>query len=473
MTLNTYNKKRNFNNTNEPEGKTNKKSNKKLIYVIQYHEATAKHYDFRLEWKGVLISFAVPKGLSTNKKDKRLAVKVEDHPYEYKDFEGIIPKGNYGAGTVSIFDKGFYTPLDDLDKGLKNGHLKILLDGEKYKGIWSLVKLDEKNWLIINQENKNNVKLVENNNKLPFKNCEVNLATLTDKIPAGDNYLFEIKYDGFRAVSYMEKSKTKILTRNGLDYTTKFSSIAKSLNSMCAKISVILDGEIVVFDAEGKSNFSLMQSCIKNGKQNFTYVVFDILALNSQDLRNKPLLERKEILKNFLYKCPNNILFSEYSIGKGKQCYNIAKKLSLEGIIAKKVDSFYKGTRSEDWLKIKNYKRQEFVIGGFCTSDKTQYFSSLLLGYYKKDKLIFIGKVGTGFSDEIKEKLYKSFKNLQTEKSPFYENLKEKNVIYLTPKLVAEIQFTEITKDNLLRQASFIGIRQDKKSIDVTLEYKK
>lgn len=470
MKLNEYNEKRDFNKTKEPKGKINKSKEKKLCYVVQYHEARAKHYDFRLEWKGVLVSFAVPKGLSTSPNDKRLAVKVEDHPYDYKDFEGVIPKGNYGAGTVEIFDKGYYTPLEDMDKGLKKGHLKVLLEGEKYKGIWSIVKIDEKNWLIINQESSGNKIQLKKDNKLPFKTCTTQLATLSNNVPTGKKWLFEIKYDGYRIVSFMENGKSKLFSRNQNDYSKKFNSIKKSLDEMCKKTSAVLDGEVVVFDENGKSDFGLLQENIKKEKDNFKYVVFDILALNNEDLRNKPLIKRKEILENFLADSPKNIIVSNFVFGKGKECFNLAKKLNLEGIVAKKVNSLYEGKRNEDWIKVKCYKRQEFVIGGYTTSDKNQVLSSLLLGYYKANKLIYIGKVGTGFSDHVKIELVKKFETLKSKKSYFDESLNEKNVTYLKPDLVAEIQFAEITKDKLLRQPSFIGLREDKKAKDVHLE---
>ena len=423
MTLTEYNKKRNFNNTKEPVGKT-KKQSKALKFVIQYHKARAKHYDFRLEYKGVLLSWAVPKGLSVNPKDKRLAVMVEDHPLDYAKFEGVIPKGNYGAGSVEIFDSGTYFALEDFNKGLKKGHLKFVLNGQKYKGAWSLVKIDQKNWLIVKAEDefaqeKQNNKITKN----PFNTCSVQLATLSNTIPKGKDWLFEIKYDGYRILTFAQNNKIKMLSRNNKDYTNKFKSIANSLGKL--EQPFVIDGEIVVFDEQGRSDFGLLQNNIKNPSQNFYYVIFDILSLNGQDLRSLTLLNRKKKLELFLAKADKNLIFSSFVVGKGDQSFDFAKQNNLEGIVAKKIDSQYTGNRSDAWLKIKCYHRQEFVIGGFTTSDKNQILSSVLLGYYKNKKLIFVGKVGTGFSEETKSLLLKKFNKLQIKTSPF-ENFSKK-----------------------------------------------
>lgn len=477
MKLKEYNKKRNFNNTTEPKGKILKNKKNMLKFVIQYHQARAKHYDFRLEWQGVLLSWAVPKGLSENPKDKRLAVMVEDHPLDYATFEGIIPKGNYGAGSVEIFDKGFYVPSYSVNTGLKKGHISFTLFGEKLKGGWELVKMGEKNWLIIKSndefavKNSNSlIKKLKNSNKLPFKTCDVQLATLSHKIPRDKNWLFEIKYDGYRIIAFMQNGKVKLVTRNNKDFTKKFESITKSLENISQE-NVILDGEIVCFDENGRSDFGLLQNNIKFGKSGFYYAVFDILALNGQDLRNKPLKERKEILEKVLAKKPDNIIVSTFVVGKGKESFNLAKKMNLEGIIAKDLNSTYSGKRTEDWLKIKCYLRQEFVIGGYTVTDKNKYVSAILLGYYNKNKLIYVGKVGTGLTEQQKVSLSKQFKKLKVNDCQFNKEFKnETECNWLKPELVAEIQYVELTKDNILRQPSFIGLRQDKNPKDIILE---
>lgn len=464
MSLKEYHKKRNFDKTQEPKGKLIKQNSKR--FVIQFHQARAKHYDFRLEFEGVLLSWAVPKGLSNNPADKRLAVKVEDHPVDYIDFEGVIPKGNYGAGTVEIFDEGNYLELEPFKKGLKDGYLKFLLNGKKLKGMWSLIKTKDDNWLIIKSEDE----FVGENNifNLPFKKCEVQLATLTDKIPTGKDWIFEIKYDGYRMLAFVEKGNVTLFSKNNLDYTKKFQGIVASLKQL-GQPSFVLDGEVVSFDEKGKTDFGLLQKNLKNGSGDFYYVVFDLLALSGEDLREKKLFERKSKLQILLEKAESNLIFSG-DVDKGKECFEFAKKNNLEGIVAKRKNSKYSGNRSEDWLKIKCYHRQEFIIAGFTTSERNENLSSLLLGYYKNGELKYVGKVGTGFSEEQKLTLLKMFSKLKLTKSPFSEKIKEKNEVFLKPQLMAEIQYVELTKDGLLRQPSFIGLRNDKNVKDVVLE---
>ena len=474
MSLKEYKEKRNFNTTNEPKGNIEKRKSNR--FVVQLHKARAKHYDFRLEYGGVLISFAVLKGLSNNTNDKRLAVHVEDHPVDYINFEGVIPKGNYGAGTVEIFDKGNYFPLENIKRGLESGHLKVVLNGEKLKGAWSLVNIKENNWIIVKSKDEYatlNENSKENNKKLktknPFSKCDVELATLTNEIPKGKDWIFEIKYDGYRAVSYVENGKVKIFSRNGLDYTQKFNSIAKSLRSI-KEDSFVVDGEIVVFDKNGKSDFSMLQDSIKNGKNNLYYCVFDLLALNGKDLRGESLENRKSKLERLLFKSDKNLMYSSHVLD-GKASYNFAKENNLEGIVAKKKSSKYVGKRTLDWLKIKCVLRQEFVIAGYTTTTKNKVLSALILGYYKSGELKYVGKVGTGLGEKNKEELALKFKQIIRKTSPFKQSIKEKNVTWLTPKFVAEIKFAELTHDKLLRQPSFVGLRLDKKAKDVKLEY--
>lgn len=468
MGLKEYNKKRDFKSTNEPKGNLKKDNNNR--FVIQYHLARAKHYDFRLEHNGVLISFAVPKGLSLNPSVKRLAVMVEDHPVDYINFEGIIPKGNYGAGTVEIYDIGNYESLEDMDKSIKKGHIKIVLNGEKIKGAFSLIKTDEKNWLIIKSKDEYaTTRIKKEKYKLPFDNASVQLATLSNVIPKSKEWIFEIKYDGYRMISYVENKKVKILSRNNVDYTNKFKSIADSLKKIDEKCFVV-DGEIVSFDENGRSDFKLLQDNLKSNNNNFYYVIFDLLALNNEDLREEKLIKRKDKLERLLFKAYDNLIYSKH-VNKGNETFKFAKDNKLEGIIAKKVNSLYLGKRSDDWLKIKCYLRQEFVIAGYVTSDKNQLLSALILGYYNSDKeFIYAGKVGTGFSEKAKEELYNKFKSITKKTSPFKEKIAIKNVTWLSLKYVAEIQFAEFTKDKLLRQPSFIGLRKDKKAKDVILE---
>lgn len=478
MTLREYNKKRNFSSTNEPKGKKNpkkdkinKNSHKKPVlkrFVIQYHEARAKHYDFRLEYNGVLLSWAVPKGLSTSPKDKRLAVKVEDHPIDYINFEGIIPKGNYGAGTVEIYDSGEYLPISDFKKGLKEGNLKFYLKGEKLKGAWALVRAKDDNWLIIKKDDDFAKEEKKTSKKLPFKKCSPQLAKLSNSIPKGKEWLFEIKHDGYRVVSYVENGKVTMLSRNNLQYTNKFKNIVKILKQI-DRYSFVVDGEVVVFDEKGKSDFSLLQDSIKHNKNNFCYVIFDLLALNGEDLRNLPLITRKNKLERLLANTDEILMFSQH-IEKGKECFDFAKKNNLEGVVAKKKDSIYAGVRNDDWLKIKCRHRQEFIVAGFTTSNRNQLISSLILGYYdEKQRLIYVGKVGIGLTDNLKQTLYEKFSKISRKTCPFDEKL-DINAKWLKCEIVVEVEYAELTRDKLLRQPSLIGIRKDKKAEDVHLE---
>lgn len=467
MHLKEYNKKRKFNSTNEPFGKIN--STNKNRFVVQFHQARAKHYDFRLEYNGVLLSWAVPKGLSQNPKDKRLAVMVEEHPVDYINFEGVIPKGNYGAGTVEIFDKGNYVELEDFSLGLKKGHLKFVLLGRKLLGGWSLYKIKDDNWLLqkLNDEYAS-TKLSDskNLNKLPFNKCDVQLATLSNSLPKGKDWVYEIKYDGYRIIAYIQNGKVSLRTRNNIDYTSKFNSLASKLKSLN---TCILDGEVVVFDNFGKTDFGLLQNSIKSKQNNFCYVIFDLLALNNEDLRGLKLLERKAKLERLLFKTDEHLIYSQHFF-QGKQTFDFAKKNNLEGVIAKNINSQYLGKRTQDWLKIKCYLRQEFVVAGYTKTEKNNIISALLLGYYKDNSLIYVGKVGTGLSEVDKKELSSMFKNQTTKICPFSKNISIKNAIWLKPKFIAEIQYAELTKERLLRQPSFIGIRTDKKPAQITLE---
>jgi len=468
MSLEVYKKKRNFNSSNEPKGKINK--NKGNKFVVQYHEARAKHFDFRLEHNGVLISWAIPKGLSFNPTDKRLAVHVEDHPIEYSNFEGIIPKGNYGAGTVEIFDSGYYIPLEDLNKGLKKGHIKIFLNGKKLKGAWSLIKFKDNNWFAVKIDDEYTKLEIKENKKLPFKKVNVELATLSNKIPSGKDWIYEIKYDGYRIVSFVENKKVKMLTRNGNDYTNKLNEIVESLKTLDYS-SFVLDGEIVCFDKNGKSDFSLLQNSLKTNQNNLYYCIFDLLAFNGEDLRELPLIERKQKLERLLFRAEKNLIYSSHTT-KGKETFSFAKEHNLEGIIAKKKQSKYVEKRTEDWIKIKCYARQEFVVAGYTTTLKNNILSALILGYYQKNNLIYVGKAGTGFNEQDKLDLVETFKKSITQQCPLMNEIKMNNIVWLKPKFVVEIQFAELTKDNLLRQPSFIALREDKNVKDIVLEDK-
>lgn len=564
MALEKYNKKRDFAKTSEPAGEV-KPSGDQLRFVVQLHAASRLHYDFRLEWEGVLLSWAVPKGPSYNPRDKRLAVHVEDHPLDYRNFEGTIPEGEYGGGTVMIWDQGTWQPLEDVGSGMKNGMLKMTLQGERLKGNWVLVRMkprpgeEDKNWLLIKekddyvqsdsgikqydtsvvtnrtmaqitsdaaaeleqdsedsaeseqdsedsaesgqdseakveseQDNVNiNIQqqttergqaLIEEiksdkdflSGRLPFHETDMMLAKLADKAPAGSNWIHEIKFDGYRILTFSEDNTPRLITRSGLDWTEKFPSIASSLTDWNPG-NMILDGEIVVLTETGHSDFQGLQSAIKNPENaEIYYVVFDLLALGSLDLRNAPLLTRKELLAELIETAPENILYSFHQVGHGQEIFRQACADRQEGIVSKRTDSKYQGGRGDSWLKIKCDNRQEFVIGGYTATEKsTTGLSALLLGVNDDEGLVYAGRAGTGFSDRTAKELLSSLNKLKRKTSPFTKDIKERSdesLTYVTPKLIAEIKYAEMTKDGLLRQASFKGLRSDKESKSVVLE---
>ncbi len=498
-----YNRKRNFEKTIEPEGETTE-SSEGLRFVVQHHLARKDHYDFRLEHRGVLLSWAVPKGPSYNTRDKRLAIQVEDHPLEYRNFEGTIPKGEYGGGVVMLWDEGFWEPLGSVEESLSKGAIKFVLNGRRLKGKWALVRLKKKadeekdNWLLL-KERDEYVKTTDGigefitsvrtgrtmeeiekgsddrNMKNPFSSAEIQLAKLAKTVPNGENWLYEMKYDGYRILAYIEGSSVQLITRNGNDYTGRFRSIAASLADWANGRAMILDGEMTVTDDKGKTDFQALQNYMKSpGEQRLTYIVFDLLALEGKDLRGQSLIKRKEALEALMKEAPNNLWYSRHVIGNGKESFAAACKLGMEGIVGKKVESVYSGTRNGDWIKLKCDKRQEFVIGGYTLSDKkTSGLSSLLLGAYEGDDLVYVGRTGTGFSEAEAKRLEKELRAIQSPYSPFKAVPKAKSnerFTWVEPSMVAEVKFAELTKENLLRQASYKGLRTDKSPKDVKME---
>lgn len=501
--LSAYNQKRNFERTFEPEGNA-ENSGEGLRFVVQHHMARRDHYDLRLEWGGVLLSWAVPKGPSYDTHAKRLAVQVEDHPLEYRNFEGTIPKGEYGGGVIMLWDEGFWEPHGNVEEGLSEGVMKFVLKGRRLKGKWALIRLKAKvvekstSWLLLKEKDEyvKNVDGIsdfitsirtgrtmveieggqdEKITRNPFCVTDVQLAKLVNKAPDGDDWLYELKYDGFRIVAFMEGNSVRLITRNGNDYTKRFYDIASSLIDWSAGRAMILDGEMAITDASGKTDFHSLQSYMKNSKtQNLTYIIFDLLALDGEDFRQYRLIERKEILETLMENAPKNLYYSRYVRGNAKESFVVACEAGMEGIIGKKVDSIYSGTRNGDWIKLKCDKRQEFVIGGYLLSDKrTRGISSLLLGVYEGEDLVYVGRVGTGISEADMKALEEKFESLKKVDSPFKLKTKTRTnekITWLKPELVAEIKFAEWTNDNLLRQASFKGIRTDKNPKDIKRE---
>lgn len=501
--LEEYNQKRDFIKTMEPEGSI-ENSEEQLRFVIQHHMARKDHYDLRLEWNGVLLSWAVPKGPSYNTSDKRLAIQVEEHPLDYRNFEGTIPKGEYGGGVVMLWDEGYWEPYGNVDEGLRKGELKFVLNGIRLKGKWALIRLKVKagegkdNWLFLKEKDeftKTDTGISEFNTSIrtsrtmgeiesgqeakitknPFYKVDVQLAKLVNTVPGGDDWVYELKYDGYRIIAFVEQGNVLLYTRNGNDYTKQFYEVTTSLIQLAAGRAMVLDGEMTVTQPSGKTNFQALQNYIKNSKSlNLTYIIFDLLALDGEDLRGYSLIDRKDRLEALMQTAPKNLYYSRHVKGNGKESLIAACEAGMEGIVGKKYDSFYSGTRNGDWIKIKCDKRQEFIIGGYSLSEKkSRGVSSLLLGIYEGDELIYAGRAGTGISEREMIELEEKFKSIVVAESPFKNEPKTKSsekITWIEPRLVAEIKFAEWTMENLLRHASFKGLRIDKNPKDIKKE---
>jgi bifunctional non-homologous end joining protein LigD len=551
MGLTEYAKKRDFKKTAEPKaGKSRDKDH--LIFVVQKHDASRLHYDFRLEMDGVLKSWAVPKGPSLDPKVKHLAMMVEDHPFDYLNFEGIIPKGEYGGGTVIVWDEGTYEPIEPVKgkkaqekhllKQLASGSVKIKLQGEKLKGEFALVKthgMGENGWLMIKHKDEyatseditkkdrsvlsgKNLEEMEMNSEkvwqhgheedvVPDEALENEVATADapeidvkaiikaapkSKLPANikpmkatlvdepfdePGWLFEVKWDGYRAIANLSKEEVSLISRNNLPFE-KYYPINDALKTW--GINAVLDGELLVLNDKGISDFGAMQNWRSEADGNLVFYIFDILWYEGKNLMGLPLIERQAILKAVLPTDNDHIRQSKVFDVNGIEFFAAAEKAGLEGLIAKKADSVYTSDlRSKEWLKIKVQRRQEVVIAGYTENEGTgKSFSALILGVYKGKELQFVGKVGTGFSDKLQKEMMAQFKPLITDKSPFdYEVDVDKPTrfrprrmgakpTWLKPELVCEVGFAEVTGDGVFRQASFKGMRTDKKAKDVILE---
>lgn len=536
MTLKRYKEKRDFTKTPEPPANV-KASKTGQLYLIQKHAASHLHYDFRLELNGVLKSWAVPKGPSLDPNVKRLAVAVEDHPLDYGHFEGVIPKDQYGGGTVMLWDTGQWYPKDDAVKAYKKGDLTFELKGKKLKGLWKLIRIrtkddkdTKKNWLLMKlndkyakplsdyditvkkpksviskrdiseiasdydqvwdsakglstpkkstkKKSKIDVTKIAGAKKRKFPNeVTPELATLVGDIPDSEEWLHELKFDGYRLLIFINKNKIRLVTRNHNDWTDKFPSIVKAFEKISCR-NAILDGELVALNDKGFSDFQLLQNAIDNFDQNpLAFYTFDLLYLNNYDITQATLIDRKSLLQELLSGMRTQIIrFSDHIVGDGKVIFAKACELDLEGIVSKRRSSHYIQKRTRDWLKIKCSKEQEFVVGGY-TDPKggRSYFGALLIGYYDDNqKFHYSGRVGTGFNEKSLEKMHKLLTKHKNDTSPFVERIPGRNIHWVKPNVVIEVEFKEWTKENILRQASFKGVRLDKKPMQVKREHTK
>lgn len=541
MSLREYQRKRNFRRTSEPKPKLAKRHG--WSYVIQKHAASHLHYDFRLELDGVLKSWAVPKGPSLDPSVKRLAMHVEDHPVKYGEFEGIIPEGEYGGGTVMLWDRGTWEPVGDPQANYRKGQFKFKLHGEKLRGGWMLVRRSRSTdgkgneWFLFKERDEeartdgrsivedqplsvvsgrdldqiaadqDNVWQSNRSNGTAPKSRRVSrarttvakrkpievptglqgakraamprrvqaqLAMLAKHAPVGDQWVHEIKFDGYRMLCRIDKGKAEFTSRNQKSWTSDLAYLAEVAGRLPIK-QAILDGEVVAFKENGVTDFQALQNVFSEGRvHELVYYVFDLLYLNGMDLRRVPLVDRKGLLEKLVAGAgaQTTIRFSEHFVGNGPQFFQQASKLGLEGIICKLGDRPYVGGRSTDWLKVKANQREEFVIGGFTDPGVRGGFGALLLGYYNKQReLVYAGKVGTGFTDALLESLRKRLDAMVQRESPFVDLRRPvgeaKGAHWVRPQLVAQIAFTEWTRGGHLRHPSFLGLREDKAASNV------
>ena len=505
--LSRYRDRRDFDRSPEPRGGA--ASGGGLRYAIQKHDARRLHYDLRLEHDGALLSWAVTKGPSLKPGDRRLAVRTEDHPLDYAGFEGVIPEG-YGAGTVMLWDRGSWRPLDDPEEGLEKGRLRFALEGERLTGEWTLARMDgeeggRENWLLMKRkdeaaeaadptrrwtvsvasgrgldeiadhgetlgdESQEDADAADSDD--PPRFVEPMLATLVETPPSGEGWEHEIKHDGYRLIAVVESGAARLHTRSGHDWTDRFGDLAEGFGALDLRDAVI-DGEAVAAGQSGAPDFSTLQRAMSEGGA-VQAVVFDLLRLDGRDLRDRPLRERRERLRDLIGEGAGPIRFGDSIAADGAQVLERACDLGAEGVVSKRIDGRYRSGRSKSWLKSKCERQSEAVIGGYRESDKRgRAFASLLLGTFEEGRLVYRGRVGTGFSDADFESLGAALDQRRRDEPPFAEipSSARRGAVWVEPELVAQIRYTEITSDGAFRHPSFLGLREDKPARAVAAE---
>jgi len=468
VSLREYRRKRDSKQTPEPFS-ARARPKGAPIFVVQRHDARRLHYDFRLERDGALASWAVPKGVPLEPGQQHLAVHVEDHPLEYASFEGEIPKGNYGAGTVEIWDSGTYELVDEK----RDGGLTVRLHGNRLDGTWALVPAnldgDPKNWLIIRKR--------EDGTSTPAKRAEYRpmLATLASELPTSEGWLFEVKWDGFRAIGRVSGGEATLTSRNGNDLTGRFANVARELPKALRTPDAVVDGEVCALDEQGRSSFSAMQQGQPGTP--IVYYVFDVLEVEGEPLLDRPLTDRRARLEKLLDRRSRTIRLSE-TFDDGAALLEAAREQGLEGVIAKRADSRYaEGKRTRDWLKIKTHGRQEFIVAGYTKGQgrRAGRFGSLVLAVRRGDELVYVGNCGTGFTEEEIDRLLAKLRPLERRDPPFREvpkmpKIRKGDVVWVDPKLVCEVEFAQWTHDGHLRAPVYQGLREDKEPEEVHRE---
>jgi len=533
--LEEYHAKRDFTHTPEPAGEVvGERVAPTLRYVVQKHAATALHYDFRLELDGVLLSWAIPKGPSLDTHDKRLAVHVEDHPLDYGDFEGGIPKGEYGGGTVMVWDTGTWEPHGDPHEGLARGDFKFTLHGAKLHGLWVLVHMKPRpgekreNWLLIKERDEfvrprdeYDVLAEEPDSAASGRSLDEiaagggragdpapdpdpapsalpraavraagataalatipvpalldpELATLVDKPPSGAEWVAEAKYDGYRVLIVLENGHARVLTRSHADWTDRFAGLARAAERLPAD-SAVLDGEAVVFDDTGVSRFALLQAALGTHPERVAFAAFDLLFLGGHDVRDLPLLQRKELLRTVLAGEPADspLHYADHLAGGGQELFAHACSAGLEGVVCKRADSRYVAGRGREWQKVKCRHSQELVVGGYTEGEGSRgALGALLVGFYDGERLVYAGRVGSGLTDAALASLTAQLRVLERETSPFDPppHITGHAVHWAEPTLVIEAAFREWTAEGVLRQPVFLGLREDKPAREVVRE---